>query len=1084
MASDYVSIRLDNERRYGTDIGRIGPMLLANRYDDRTHFIFELLQNAEDAYARRGGWQGSRAVNFTLTTSDLRIAHFGQPFDGDDVKGICGIAESTKDLTAIGRFGIGFKSVYAFTNRPEVHSGDEEFAIESFVWPTAILPIDRPPDETVFILPLHPRDATAHVEIAEGLRQLGPRTLLFLRQINEIAWSVEDGPSGMYMRDRSEEIGENVRRIMLLGEEHGKPEVEETWLVFTRETKTLEGVVAGNVEIAFSITPNVELDHFSIQTVSDSRLVVFFPTILPTHLGFLVQGPYRTTPSRDNVPRNDSWNQHLTQETAKLLVEALHSLRAQKLLNVDAFRSLPLDRAKFEGSMFAPLFAVVREALKTEVLLPAAGGGYTSAGIAKLARTQELRELFSPRQLARAFGADGDMDWLSGDITQDRTPELRQYLMRELEIVEVTPETILPRLDLAFFRAQSDDWMRAFYEFLNGQPAILRQGRLGTVPLIRLEDGTHVVATIGGKPQAFLPGETETGFPTVRRSVCATKEAQAFLRALGLTTPDSVDDVIRNVLPKYQSNEVKVSDHDYESDIRRILAAFATDSKGQREKLIGALRNTAFVVAVDAGNGSKKMSKPGDLYLATERLKDLFKEVPHVLLVDDTYACLRGEDVRELLEATGASRYLKPISFKPSFTWDKKHEMRRNAGQETTSGINDRFEDWSLSGFDSLLTAIQALPAALASKKATILWEALADVETRRGQSYFSGIYRWTYYGSYSYEYPSAFVRMLNDTAWVPDAAGELQQPEFVLFDTLGWKPNPFLLSKILFKPPLIEALAREAGIEPGVLDLLKKLGVTNEAELRARLGMKERTPNTPAPTDVDVASNNIPGEPPAPTTPLPHSSSIEPRAPDGDSGNDSRSGSGAEDGAQLGTDGGGRMGLPSAGTSGGNKRTPGSPGGRPFISYIGVHPDTEESDPDGLDHQARMALESKAIAFILQREPQLQRTPAFNPGYDLFEAGKDKQPIRWIEVKAMTGGLCDRAVGLSRAQFECALKHGEAYWLYIVEHASDADAVCIVRIQDPAGKARTFTFDRGWRNVAEVEDSSDIYTTENDQEE
>ncbi len=40
MASDYGSIRSDNERRYGTDIGRIGPMLLANRYADRTHFIF------------------------------------------------------------------------------------------------------------------------------------------------------------------------------------------------------------------------------------------------------------------------------------------------------------------------------------------------------------------------------------------------------------------------------------------------------------------------------------------------------------------------------------------------------------------------------------------------------------------------------------------------------------------------------------------------------------------------------------------------------------------------------------------------------------------------------------------------------------------------------------------------------------------------------------------------------------------------------------------------------------------------------------------------------------------------------------
>ena len=35
------------------------------------------------------------------------------------------------------------------------------------------------------------------------------------------------------------------------------------------------------------------------------------------------------------------------------------------------------------------------------------------------------------------------------------------------------------------------------------------------------------------------------------------------------------------------------------------------------------------------------------------------------------------------------------------------------------------------------------------------------------------------------------------------------------------------------------------------------------------------------------------------------------------------------------------------------------------------------------------------------------------------------------------------------------------------VEHAGDA-TLRIVRIQDPAGKARTFTFDHGWTDVAE----------------
>jgi len=42
-------------------------MVLTDRYADRTHFISELLQNAEDALARRPQWSGSRAVEFMLS---------------------------------------------------------------------------------------------------------------------------------------------------------------------------------------------------------------------------------------------------------------------------------------------------------------------------------------------------------------------------------------------------------------------------------------------------------------------------------------------------------------------------------------------------------------------------------------------------------------------------------------------------------------------------------------------------------------------------------------------------------------------------------------------------------------------------------------------------------------------------------------------------------------------------------------------------------------------------------------------------------------------------------------------------------
>jgi Domain of unknown function (DUF3883) len=61
--------------------------------------------------------------------------------------------------------------------------------------------------------------------------------------------------------------------------------------------------------------------------------------------------------------------------------------------------------------------------------------------------------------------------------------------------------------------------------------------------------------------------------------------------------------------------------------------------------------------------------------------------------------------------------------------------------------------------------------------------------------------------------------------------------------------------------------------------------------------------------------------------------------------------------------------------------------------------------------------------------------------------------------------------VGLSRVQFEFARQHGEQYWLYVVEHTNDSVRSRIVKIQDPAGRAGTFTFDHGWVGIAYIDE-------------
>lgn len=1090
MASDYEVICEENRCRYGTEGAQKSGGLAARLYDDRTHFIFELLQNAEDALGRRGAWKGPCKVEFSLTPTHLTLSHFGKPFDEADVRSVCDIAESTKNESSIGRFGLGFKSVYTVTDLPEIHSGDEDFAIEGYVYPKRADRTARKADETQIILPLKSEDTTAQRDIEAGLRHLGPGALLFLHNIEEINWCVEGGASGFYLRNSPEMLGQNVQRITVIGQVSGQAEVDQNWLVFHRDVFTDERQEVGRVEIAFSLVAVKDAsDRWAVQPLASSPLVVFFPTVVESHLGFLVQGPYRTTPSRDNIPPADSWNQHLVNETARLLVEAMRWMRDNSMLDVSALRCLPLDREKFpQDSRFAPMFDVVQQAFQDEALLPTFNGGHVIARQAKLSRTQDLRDLFSPEQITVLFGSEF-ITWLSSDITQDKAPEVLKYLMQELGIDLITPTKLVPSLTKLFLEGQPDEWVLRLYEFLNGQEAALRR-HLDKIPLVRLEDGTHVLAQEKGEAKAFLPSSIATGFPTVRRAVCTTPDALTFLSSLRVTEPDPVDDVIRNILPKYQQDEVDVEDDAYAADIERICSAFSADSATQKEKLRSSLRDTTFVMVVDTGDGKGYVDKPGDIYIATDRLKQLFSGVAGVFMVDDEYGCLRGEDTRDLLVACGASRYLSPESSAPVLTSAEKVKIRKEAGLERASWESQP-EDFTIRGLTQLLQLLPNLEYNEAKIRAGVLWEALADIEGR-GTAAFYGSYRWGYsHEAKTARFDAAFIRKLNEVAWVPDANGELVAPCLVVFDTLGWKPNPFLLTKIAFKPPILDQLAKEAGIDPAALDLLRMYGITSVSELASRLGIVNPPAQAETPPDAksvadEPSDRDVYGE--AKDLYGDDMPDIPPGTPDPDGGDGKSSGTGSDRQAHTGTGSPGGSGQGNGGTNGGSsghgassgkgngysgvngKRTPGQTGHRPFISYVGAHPDEDEHDPDGIDQAARMQIEDQAIELIIGLEPTLCRTPEGNPGYDLYEADNVGRQVRWVEVKSMTGSLEDRPVGVSRTQFECAQVRGTAYWLYVVEYATDPVKARVLRIQDPVALARTFTFDRGWSQIARTD--------------
>src|SRR5207302_8734557 len=123
-----------------------------------------------------------------------------------DVEGVSDVLRGTKadDPSKIGKFGIGFKSVFAFTSSPEIHSGDEHFQIRNYIRTYGVQPVAVARDETLIIFPFDhssfiPEDAQN--QIAARLAHLDPRTLLFLRCLRRLDYAIEGQTTGSYTRE-------------------------------------------------------------------------------------------------------------------------------------------------------------------------------------------------------------------------------------------------------------------------------------------------------------------------------------------------------------------------------------------------------------------------------------------------------------------------------------------------------------------------------------------------------------------------------------------------------------------------------------------------------------------------------------------------------------------------------------------------------------------------------------------------------------------------------------------------------------------------------------------------------------------
>lgn len=510
-------------------------------YTDKAHFIYELLQNAEDAQAT--------VIKFHQMDDRLEVFHDGTPFTLTNLRSLCNIRDSDKinDLNKIGEFGVGFKSVFGICDTVRLYSMPRQSDFPSDILPAFgqeindfthprnidLEPIPEP-YTTKFVFPycvgesFSGYDTMADLKnaLANRLSNLGITTLLFMRNLKSIEYEIECSDfegSGCYMLDEKK-INDLCSLVTAMGDTNGSEE-EVSYLKYS---KRIPAITEFNrtVDIAYPVIIEKDGTYRFVKSISP-YISVYFPTETESKLSIMVQGPYRTTPNRGGIPFSDKDNIMLAELTAELLYESVLDIKSQGRLSLQFLNLLPLEKPMFaQYWLFNPLYQMAIELFENHSILPTADGDYVNSSNAKLARGQELINLFNGDLLSELINQDGNYDedeecnyitkyaWLPAQLTEDNKELSTLYtFLRDSLGIKVIRANDLPYYlsqHATFLWDRDDEWLVQFYYYLEKVPRLVERsnakGNLLSVPFVKTSNNSFVTPFHRNmSPNVFVP---------------------------------------------------------------------------------------------------------------------------------------------------------------------------------------------------------------------------------------------------------------------------------------------------------------------------------------------------------------------------------------------------------------------------------------------------------------------------------------------------------------------------------------------------------------------------------------------------
>lgn len=765
---------------------------IADMYTGKAHFVYELLQNADDAQATNA-W-------FDIFPDRLEFRHDGTkqfnitllPDESGDVNAITSFANSNKDTNSIGKFGIGFKAVFLYTEEPVVYTRNFSFRIVRWIVPELIedIPATINPflseGQTVFVFPFkkdHQEEAVS--VIGDTLFNL-QRPMLFLKTLRNIRIS-RDGQRQEYSL-RLERISTNGTTVFekVFCEKAGQePHVE--WLL--KATRPLENSSL-SCSVAFAMS-----DDWSKLVPCPGPVHCYFPTQDNPDLKFLVHAPFLVTNNRGNIQDNDH-NAGLVSAVGDLAADTLVFLRdwgitrGTAIIDDSIFNIIPTDRSKYYElrQMFAPVFDKIRECMKFRGMLSTVeteplSTRYVVGKDAYWAESTDIPVMFPNRLLSMLLG-NPTAKWVftasgrpvaSGDALIDYKDKMTAGWISFMGRYIGDDHCLVDKISPEFLAKQSREWLTDFYRFiLHNEGRAFQLERIKSLPLFLRNDGTFQPASkldsVGKvQPCLFLPtadGVIQT-VPLLHPDLLTTPELLKFFReTLCLSEPSIRDEVFNTILPKYKPGIPVESPME---DMKLVFRAWKNGTTKDREDIGAVLQKTPCFLS-DEG---KWLRPPSSLYLPSDELNLWFQGQDVHYLAESVYKEQFADVFQDFLEFV---RFVG-VSEDPRETeregTEKEISLWRNDSRFPTEGHDHH---WKINTIEGLEKVFERIVSKHDRQLSLLLWKTLAGHIPL--ENCFKAEYKYVYYKDRTVPFQSPILEKLRRSAWLCSKTGEWIAPE------------------------------------------------------------------------------------------------------------------------------------------------------------------------------------------------------------------------------------------------------------------------------------------------------------------